>query len=89
MLNEKFLKELAKEIGLNWRMVARELELPEKEIEGISHDYPHQLHEQSFQALKKWKELGGEQKATALVLRRALRKQRLNAIVHKYFGSAQ
>lgn len=89
LMTDNFLKELAKDIGLNWRMLARELELPESEIDGIAHAFPQQLHEQSYQALKKWKVLGGEQGATALVLKRALRKQKLNGIIYKYFETVQ
>ncbi len=68
-------------------MLARELEVPESDIQAILHSCPFDLHEQSYQSLKLWKETGDN--ATAIVLHKALKRQHLNSIAHKYFHNCQ
>ena len=87
VLTNRFLKELAESVGRNWKMLARELEVPEKYIVAITEDNPRSLHEQSYQSLLKWKELKGE-RATAKELKRALQHEGLNSLAHEYFGSS-
>jgi len=69
-------------------MLARELEVPENDIQAILHDYPFDLHEQSYQSLELWKKIG-DKNATAIVLYKALKRQHLNSIAHKYFHNSQ
>ena len=81
------LKEIAKDIGTHWKMLARELNVVESDISAIMAKCPFDLHEQSYQALLKW-----EQSATNVspwILKRALQKQRLNSIALKYFSNVQ
>ena len=87
MLTDR-LKDLAKSVGIKWKMLARELDVPEDNIDAILYNFPNNLHEQSYQSLLEWKELKGE-RATAEELKRALRKESLNSVVHKYFGSSK
>lgn len=82
------LRDIAKDVGKDWKMLARELEVPETEIQAILHRYLFDLHEQSFQSLKLWKETG-DKRATAIVLYKALKRQHLNSIAHKYFHNSQ
>ena len=88
MLTDKLLRDIAKDVGKDWKMLARELEVPESDIQAILHGYPFDLHEQSYQSLKLWKEIGNKH-ATATVLHKALKRQHLNSIAHKHFHNSQ
>ena len=87
-MSDKFMRDVAKDVGRDWKMLARELELPETEIQAILHSNPFDLHEQSYQSLKKWKEIG-DTHATATKLYKALKRQHLNSIAHKYFQNSE
>lgn len=50
-LNVLNLTEIGKEVGKDWKMLARHLGVPEPDIQQISHAYYNDLHEASFQAL--------------------------------------
>ena len=50
-LNYVNLMEIGKEVGRDWKMLARHLNVPESDIQQISHAYFNDLHEASFQAL--------------------------------------
>ena len=87
VLTDILLRDIAKDVGKDWKMLSRELEVPETEIQAILHRYPFDLHEQSYQSLKLWKEIG-DTHATAIVLYKALKRQHLNSIAHKYFHNS-
>lgn len=88
VLTDIRLRDIAKDVGKDWKMLARELEVPESDIQAILHSNPFDLHEQSFQSLKQWKVIG-DKHATATVLYKALKRQHLNSIAHKYFHNSQ
>ena len=88
MLTDILLRDIAKDVGKDWKMLARELEVPESNIQAILHGNPFDLHEQSYQSLQLWKEIGNK-RATATVLHKALKRQHLNSIAHKYFHNCQ
>lgn len=87
MLTDILLRDIAKDVGKDWKMLSRELEVPETEIQAILHSCPFDLHEQSYQSLKLWKKIG-DTHATAIVLYKALKRQHLNSIAHKYFHNS-
>ena len=88
VLTDILLRDIAKDVGKDWKMLARELEVPESNIQAILHGNPFDLHEQSYQSLQLWKEIGNK-RATATVLHKALKRQHLNSIAHKYFHNCQ
>ena len=51
--NVQFLQDLGKEVGTNWRMIARRLGVTDTEIDEIEYEY-RKLAEQSYQSLRKW-----------------------------------
>ncbi|XP_003387950.1 PREDICTED: FAS-associated death domain protein-like [Amphimedon queenslandica] len=83
-LNTVVLTEIGKEVGKDWKMLARHLSVPEPDIEQINNQYFRDLHEASYQALVRWKDKKGD-RATAKVLKRALEDMRLMGVVSKYF----
>lgn len=87
-LTDALLRNIAKDVGKDWKMLARELEVPETDIQAILHRNPFDLHEQSYQSLKWWMEIG-DKHATAMVLYKALKRQHLNSIAHKYFQNSE
>ena len=50
-LNPLVLTEIGKEVGKDWKMLARHLSVPEPDIEQINNQYFRDLHEASYQAL--------------------------------------
>lgn len=50
-LNTVVLTEIGKEVGKDWKMLARHLSVPEPDIEQINNQYFRDLHEASYQAL--------------------------------------
>jgi hypothetical protein len=83
-LDELNLMEIGKEICKDWKMLARHLNVPEHDIQNISHAHTYDLHEAALQALLCWKKKQGE-KATVQALKRALEDMKLLGVVHKYF----
>lgn len=83
-LNPVTLRELAAEVGKDWKMLARHLGLPETDIQQIQHAHLFDLHEASYQAIVRWQDKQGT-KATVASLRRALSDMKLLGVVHKYF----
>ena len=83
-LNSVTLRNLAAEVGKDWRMLARHLGLSEPDIDQIHHANQSDLHEASYKAIVRWQDKQGAN-ATPSALSRALTDMKLLGIVHKYF----
>eukprot|EP00118_Oscarella_pearsei_P015881 m.147075 g.147075 ORF g.147075 m.147075 type:complete len:100 (+) comp38462_c0_seq1:204-503(+) len=54
------LSRLSRKISINWKHLARILEVPKNAIEQISKNYHDDVREQAFQMLSWWKENSGK-----------------------------
>jgi len=76
---------VSKEVGTNWRMIARRLGVTDTDIDEIENDY-RKLSEQSYQSLRKWVEnSGGYEKANPEHLKKALLDYNLRRIAEDFF----
>jgi hypothetical protein len=86
-LDRPILKAIADEVGKEWKMLSRHLNVDEVDIDSISREHHGDLKEAALKALLKWKVTAGD-KATPKALKKALVDMKLLAIVHKYFAAA-
>ena len=85
--NEKFLMELSRQVGTNWKMVARRLGITDTEIDEIEHDY-RKLRDQSYQAFRIWVDKnGGFAEAEPNEIKTALLDFQLKRIAEDFFDN--
>ena len=83
--DEKFLMELSRQVGNNWKMVVRRLGLTDTEIDEVAHDH-HRLREQSYQAFRIWVDKnGGYADANPDEIKKALLDFQLKRIAEEFF----
>ena len=83
--DEKFLMELSRQVGNNWKMVVRRLGLTDTEIDEVAHDH-HRLREQSYQAFRIWVDKnGGYADANPDEIKNALLDFQLKRIAEEFF----
>lgn len=83
--DNEFLMEISRQVGTNWRMVARRLGVTDTDIDEIEHDY-RKLREQSYQAFRIWLDKsGGFEKADPDEIKIALLDFQLKRIAEEFF----
>lgn len=83
--DHEFLMSISRQVGTNWRMVARRLGVTDTEIDEIDNDY-HKLREQSYQAFRIWLDKnGGFEKADPDEIKKALLDFQLKRIAEDFF----
>jgi hypothetical protein len=67
----KHFQLVAREIGDSWKMLGRELNISDPDINNIESDYRH-TEDKAYQVLTKWYQKNGRARATREVLGKAL-----------------
>ncbi|XP_052834199.1 uncharacterized protein LOC106878359 [Octopus bimaculoides] len=82
-LGKEHLHNVAKNIGIKWQQVGRELGIRQADLDIIRHDYPYNVVEQTFQMLHKWFQSCDPAKRTLGTLKEALTEMEcFNALEH-------
>ena len=83
--NNDFLMDVSRQVGNNWRMVARSLGVTDTEIDEIDNDY-HTLWEQSYHAFRIWLDkCGGFERANPNEIKNVLLNFQLKRIAEVFF----
>ena len=57
---DAFIKELSEHIGIDWKALARELELSKTDIDAIEYDNHLSMKDQIFEFFHKWEQREGK-----------------------------
>ncbi|NXG76375.1 FADD protein, partial [Baryphthengus martii] len=81
-MHEKPIEVISNNVGRNWKMLMRKLDLSEVQMDRIVEAYPRDLREQLVQSLREWQRCRGrDAKVTDLI--RALRGCEMNLVADK------
>ncbi|NXW54844.1 FADD protein, partial [Eurystomus gularis] len=81
-VHEKPIEVICNNVGRNWKMLMRKLDLSEVQIERVMEAYPRDLREQLVQSLREWQRCKGrDAKVTDLI--KALRGCDMNLVADK------
>jgi hypothetical protein len=65
---DKFINEISKHIGLEWKFLARSLSFEQTDVDAIEYRDRGNLREQIFQMFHEWKKREGSEATTARLL---------------------